>query len=248
MYRLCNYCNKKFYYNNKNNYIKKFCSNECRYKWHSETFCNKNHPSYNKITKICEICNKEYLVPQYRINSRFCGRKCFHIWHKTSQVGKDSNCWKPKIIKKCIVCEGEYYVNEARKNSRFCSHSCYSKWLKENIYGEIHPSYIDGGSIKYCHKFNEKLKIKIRDRDNNICQNCGKTKEQEGKNLTVHHLHYDKENCDPDLITLCDSCNKRANKNRNWHEMYYLRKLVYRGLAKIYNLNEIGFFSEFNEH
>ena len=40
--------------------------------------------------------------------------------------------------------------------------------------------------------------------------------------LTVHHIDYDKQNCSPtNLITLCNSCNARANFNRNyWNRLY----------------------------
>lgn len=67
---------------------------------------------------------------------------------------------------------------------------------------------------------NKKYKKEIRDRDNNECQNpsCW------GKSirLNIHHINYDKKNCHPDnLITLCISCNSRANSNRDYWEGYY---------------------------
>jgi hypothetical protein len=40
--------------------------------------------------------------------------------------------------------------------------------------------------------------------------------------LTLHHINYNKKDCDSDnLITLCTSCNSRANKDREWHEVWY---------------------------
>jgi len=40
--------------------------------------------------------------------------------------------------------------------------------------------------------------------------------------ITIHHIDYVKKNCHPDnLITLCRSCNSRANKNRDyWQNLY----------------------------
>ncbi|KKL07361.1 hypothetical protein LCGC14_2586770, partial [marine sediment metagenome] len=40
--------------------------------------------------------------------------------------------------------------------------------------------------------------------------------------LNVHHIDYDKKNCGMDnLVTLCASCNTRANVNRGfWIELY----------------------------
>lgn len=38
----------------------------------------------------------------------------------------------------------------------------------------------------------------------------------------VHHIDYNKKNCDQyNLITLCVSCNTRANFDREWHEAWY---------------------------
>ena len=82
--------------------------------------------------------------------------------------------------------------------------------------------------LPYCDKFNYKLKKKIRNRDNRKCQLCNAT--ENGTRHTVHHVHYDKSNCYPDLITLCTSCNGKANKNRDYWEAYYMNKLNGRNL------------------
>lgn len=70
----------------------------------------------------------------------------------------------------------------------------------------------------YCHKFNEKLKEAIRKRDNYTCQLCGMHQDDSFRKHDVHHIHYDKENCDPDLITLCCKCNAKVNSNRDYWE------------------------------
>ena len=47
-----------------------------------------------------------------------------------------------------------------------------------------------------------------------------------GKSLTVHHVDYNKENCyKENLITLCMSCNIRANYNRGYWIEYYKNKI-----------------------
>ncbi len=46
--------------------------------------------------------------------------------------------------------------------------------------------------------------------------------------LSVHHIDYVKKNCGPEnLITLCASCDSRANKDRKWHTARY-EALIYR--------------------
>ena len=73
----------------------------------------------------------------------------------------------------------------------------------------------------YCGAFaDQEYKKSIRERDDNKCQNpnCrGKC-----KHLCIHHIDFDKQNCTPqNLVTVCSSCNSRANFNRSyWTEFY----------------------------
>ncbi len=87
---------------------------------------------------------------------------------------------------------------------------------------------------KYCHKFNKTLREQVRLRDSYTCQNCGITQEEHklksNKILSVHHIHYDKSNCYPDLITLCISCNTIVNYNKNYYESFFMNKLNDRSL------------------
>jgi len=65
---------------------------------------------------------------------------------------------------------------------------------------------------EYPREFNDERKERIRERDGHVCQCCGRTKEEEGRELAVHHIDYDKRNCNDDnLITLCCRCNAKAN-------------------------------------
>ena len=99
-----------------------------------------------------------------------------------------------------------------------------------DMQGEKSPFWRGGISFEpYCSKFNYELKEKIRERDNRTCQLCG-TKEN-GRKLTVHHIHYDKPNCNPDLITLCLICNNKANFNRDFYENLFTDKLKKRNLT-----------------
>jgi len=82
------------------------------------------------------------------------------------------------------------------------------------------------------------LKDKIKVRDNYTCKKCGfYTKKprdlKKSKNwLTVHHIDYDKKNCDEkNLITLCHKCNTSVNRKseRSYWTKYFNKiiKLVY---------------------
>jgi len=92
--------------------------------------------------------------------------------------------------------------------------------------GEKHSRWA-GGLSRYPWplKFNDFLKKRIRKRDDETCQECGSK-----AGLTVHHIDYDKDNCDDcNLITLCRRCNSRANANRHQWQATYSAKLSARG-------------------
>ena len=106
-------------------------------------------------------------------------------------------------------------------------------YKSKNFIGKNHYNWKGGISFEpYCEKFNEILKEKIRDRDGRVCQECGKTELENKQKLSVHHIHYDKENCAPDLISLCRSCNSKVNYNRDYWEEHFMKKLELRGLCK----------------
>ena len=53
----------------------------------------------------------------------------------------------------------------------------------------------------------------------NVCFECGKTPEENGENLSVHHIDYNKKstNC----IPLCRDHNLEANYDRGYWEKHY---------------------------
>jgi len=104
------------------------------------------------------------------------------------------------------------------------------KYLKEHP--EENPWYVDGscsnGSSPDYHKnFTEEFRESIRDRDNRVCQICGKLEEKNNQALCVHHIHYDLMNdCSntEDFISLCNSCHSATNSNREYWESKLLSK------------------------
>lgn len=74
----------------------------------------------------------------------------------------------------------------------------------------------------YDQKWNNNFKNLIRKRDNQICMNCGKHREQLSRALNVHHINYNKklsipENC----ISICNSCHNITNFNRkHWTKFF----------------------------
>jgi len=66
------------------------------------------------------------------------------------------------------------------------------------------------------------FKESIRKRDNYKCQNPDCWENTNSETLNIHHVNYVKKNCHPkNLISLCRSCNARANHNRKyWQKLY----------------------------
>ena len=97
--------------------------------------------------------------------------------------------------------------------------------------GENNPNWLGGISfLPYCYKFNDRLKNAVRKRDNYTCQRCDKKQKKHGKKLCVHHIHFDKENCYPDLISLCNKCHLIVNHKRNSSERKFMKNLKERNL------------------
>ena len=84
----------------------------------------------------------------------------------------------------------------------------------------------------YCEQWlTNDLKGYIKDRDGYKCQNPQCTKYS--KNLCVHHINYNKKDCDPwNLITLCSSCNSAATFQRDWWECFYKEIIRRKGIYK----------------
>ena len=98
-----------------------------------------------------------------------------------------------------------------------------------NRFGSGNSAWKGGISFEpYCEAWKDKeYKSDIRNRDGNRCLNpyCDS---KDPSDLTIHHIDYDKKNCHPsNLITVCRSCNSKANTDRTWHKYWY-QAIIYR--------------------
>jgi len=97
----------------------------------------------------------------------------------------------------------------------------------EAISGEKNPHWCGGISyLPYGFKFDSKLKRRIRERDGNVCQLCflpnKEHKEKFKDSLHCHHIDHDKQNCEEyNLITLCNVCNGKVNKDKKHWTQYF---------------------------
>ena len=91
-----------------------------------------------------------------------------------------------------------------------------------NKVGSNSPNW-KGGITKdpYCEIWGIKdFKEMIKARDGYKCMNpCCLGR---GTRIDVHHINYNKLDCDKkNLISICNSCNPAANKDREWHQAWY---------------------------
>jgi DNA-directed RNA polymerase beta' subunit len=159
-------------------------------------FCK--NPNCSKFFEVCYSQTKQY-----------CSRKCASQDRKENLHKENCDCVFCKIIKK-------------QPHSADCQcASCRS--FRGECFGENSPNWQGGTSkLPYPFSFNEGLKEFIRNRDHNTCQLCGRTQEEEGRNLCIHHINYDKDDLfELNLITLCRSCNGKVNANRElWEDSF----------------------------
>ncbi len=93
--------------------------------------------------------------------------------------------------------------------------------IRLSVSGDKNHNWQGGKSFEsYSLDWTETLRRAIRERDNYTCQICGKTQIEEletiEKKLCVHHIDYNKKNCNPDnLLTLCQSCHSRLHNHRS---------------------------------
>jgi hypothetical protein len=180
---------------------------------------------------ICRVCFKE--LPKCKAGyfaTIYCSTEC-EKWGK-------QNLPKRNRVKRerenttnaqCTFCGGLFNtrsINIKRGWGKYCSIICRDKHQKKLKIGEDNPAWRGGISFEpYCPKFNNEFKERVRIFFGRKCAECGKTEEENGRKLSIHHINYDKQICCngkiPLFIALCHAHNTKANKNREDWELHY---------------------------
>jgi len=191
----------------------------------------KDNPKWNggKIKVRCAQCGKEFEKKPSQVKRakrHLCSPECNGLWKSANLSGRNSHSWRggaDKVV--CCQCGKEFEKTHAsirQSEKHFCGRNCQYIWQAINQSGANNPMWNGGISLGiYCPIWTSKeFKEYIFERDEHKCHNpdCWGT----GTFLTRHHIDYDKKNCAPtNIITVCNSCNARANSNRDWHENNY---------------------------
>lgn len=235
---ICFGCGVKFYvtprfYEKKHPRV---CSMKCQGAWLA--FCNEGEKSAKwteGINVVCQTCGKTFRITSKRIKTaKYCSRKC-HALHKAKEYGGPDGPYSEQVENVCVVCGKVYCIKPSHAKWRVtCSRKCHFKRMSSMFSGEGNPSWCNGLSrFPYPIKFNAALKRKIRDRDGYMCTLCGKTEEENGERLSIHHIDYNKDNCDEsNLTSVCRPCNGRVNVSREMWTIHFQKRMVKIGIRR----------------
>jgi hypothetical protein len=167
------------------------------------------------VHKVCEQCGIDYAVKRAHAASRFCGLQCVGLSQRKV-------CAEWTLAERvCDECSTPFYVPVSHaERYRCCSRACGGRRRAKLLRGEGNPNWNGGISrLPYPWNFRE-ISRRIIARDHESCRSpvCSGG----DRRLTTHHINYDKTDCrDENLITLCSSCNSKANFGRDkWQRLY----------------------------
>ena len=160
-----------------------------------------NNPNWRggPVTVECEQCGAPLEASRGQYNQRkkrdrchfFCSDLCQYQWRSERFSGAKSPRWRggPQTVR-CAFCgqpktlqfpaEADYY------DLHFCNQRCQGAWKSQNMSGPNNSQW-KGGGISYYGPNWSKQRRKARKRDR-VCQRCGRTPEENGKALDVHHI------------------------------------------------------------
>jgi len=151
-----------------------------------------------------------------------------NLGHKVSEETiakmKSSHIGKPM---------SEEAKEKQRNNKIGCSVSEETRIKQSCTRRGISVSEFNGFSTKrYCELWTDEFRERVRAFFGYVCMypGCGKTQEEEGRKLSVHHVNYDKQTCCREnedvssrkFVTLCNRHNLAVNYDRELWERYFV--------------------------
>ena len=123
------------------------------------------------ISKICQMCGKEYQVLPSRSHVKYCSQECRNQARAKASTGrtKEKRCHHPKVTRVCRQCGKEFLVQENQVKlgkGIYCSKECKAKardtrvalvcavcgkqFQKNRAY--LEKGYLEKGFGKYCSR------------------------------------------------------------------------------------------------
>ena len=231
-----------------------FCSDDCLENWTNDNK-NKSNPVYEDMILCAQCAEQigieDFIIYE---DKHYCSENCMNDWIENDYLtrcknGEISFLDIPREIRNkehglktyktvsntCPTCGNIFYASSTfgEKTNIYCSEECWKVGMKPHFEkmgllksGWMSPNWKGGiANGKYCHKFNENLRKRVRSFFNDKCFLCGKTKEENGRHLHVHHVNYNKSACCDNskvmFVPLCNGCHGMTNQNRDYWENYF---------------------------
>lgn len=205
---------------------RKYCSIAC---------ASQSRQKKTRYVATCEVCSKQFeTIPSQP--GRFCSQACFGKWLSEHNRGPNNHNYgkslpqpTDRVALVCPVCQGEFAVKRSHaKRRRFCSKLCQGAHQSIAMRGEANFAYNGGYEPYYGPSWREAMRA-ARQRDR-VCQGCGKSPDELGRELDVHHIapfkafglpRHEEANALANLISLCNVChlltewrtNRQVRKN-----------------------------------
>jgi len=220
---VCPACEKPFTY--LASWPRKYCCRACAA---TTVVANIKRFKHSGFTTTCESCGKEFETTPQRTRGRFCSLACYGKWRTANNVGTNTGkkLGRPKslplpLTKTCPICESSFSVKPSHtERRRFGSRACLGKRFSLNgSKGENSPTWL-GGCEPYRGESWRYARRAARQRDNQ-CADCGKTPDELGRALDVHHIipfrnfgrdRHLEANDLSNLVSLCNICHLK----REW--------------------------------
>lgn len=186
-----------------------------------------NRKTQEEIAAIvgCDRKLVQYRLRKYKIPCRTPGEghrgRTHVVSPETAKKISENNKGKPNPMKgKRYPPEFGKRVSDAKKGkvSSLVFTDEIRRKISESKKGELNPNWRNGArQQKYCHKFNFKLKERIRDKHDRRCVVCGRA--ESSRRLDIHHIDFNKmQGCGHEwnLVPVCNKCHGLMGSNR-WY-------------------------------
>ena len=179
--------------------------------------------SNEEIEKLRELSNKHFTQAEI---AEVLGRTITQIKNKLRVLEIRSSWWSECEIK---VLKANYNSHNAGEIAKYLNRGKATVYRKASLLGVTkkdnsginHYAFIKDPRI-YPVEWSPELRRRIRERDGFKCRVCMRTQNDEERDLQVHHIDYNKENCEEtNLISLCMACHIRTNINRKQWQLFF---------------------------
>lgn len=225
----CSYCKIKIY--RKKCHVEKFtdlfCSRACNTLFKREI--KPPGPKRERLSLICQECQKPFEVIKSRKDAKYCGRNCLG----TANGRRAKEKLSKQVMVSCSCCETTFNKKPSVvKPLNFCTIECMGIYYSQNeLFSGENSGTWGGGKISYYGPNWLAQRRAARKRDEHTCQRCRIKEIEYGQELSVHHIipfstidDYKIANELSNLVSVCEPCHRIIHSGEN-HPSKFKRKL-----------------------